>query len=170
MEGESSSFVDVASGVPQVSVLGPCLFLLYINDLPKNLKSTARLFADDTLCHTNICSNSDTDTLQDDLDHLSAWEQKWCMKFHPDKCQAMTVSKKKQRAHMIYRLRNHTLSSTQKATYLGVALTEDLRWDAQVKKVVSKANKALGFLRRNLRVASRRLKELAYLYACKTMR
>ena len=162
VEGEASSFVDVASGVPQGSVLGPCLFLLYINDLPKNLTSTARLFADDTLCHTNICSNSDTEALQEDLNHLSAWEQMWCMEFHPDKCQALTVSKKRQRTYRSYKLRDHALTSTQEATYLGVAITDDLRWDAQVKKVVSKANKALGFLRRNLRVASRKLKELAY--------
>ena len=162
VEGEASSFVDVASGVPQGSVLGPCLFLLYINDLPKNLNSTARLFADDTLCHTNICSNSDTEALQEDLAHLSAWEQTWCMEFHPDKCQALTVSKKRQRTHRTYKLRDHALETTQEATYLGIALSDDLRWDAQVKKIVGKANKALGFLRRNLRVGSRKLRELAY--------
>ena len=162
VDGETSSFLDVASGVPQGSVLGPCLFLLYINDLPKNLNSTARLFADDTLCHAKISSDSDKKTLQTDLDHLADWEQKWCMAFHPDKCQTMNISRKRQRTQRNYKLRDHTLTNTEEATYLGVTLTDDLCWDAQVKKVVGKANKALGFLRRNLRVGSRKLKEKAY--------
>ena len=122
VEGEASSFVDVASGVPQGSVLGPCLFLLYINDLPKNLNSTARLFADDTLCHANICCDSDKEALQEDLDHLADWEQKWSMAFHPDKCQTMTISRKRQRSQRTYKLRDHTLTKTKEATCAGMRM------------------------------------------------
>ena len=76
VEGESSLPVSVDSGVPQGSVLGPCLFLYYINDIPEGLQSTVRLFADDTIVYIALKPKSNTKTLQDDLDKLSAWEDK----------------------------------------------------------------------------------------------
>jgi heme oxygenase len=76
----------VDSGVPQYSVLGPGLFLYYINDLQSRLTSTVRLFADDTIAHLTISNDNDAETLQKDLDMLRQWENEWCMKFHPDKC------------------------------------------------------------------------------------
>ena len=71
VEGESSDFVDVESGVPQGSVLGPSLFLYYINDMPENIISTVRLFADDTIAYLAITSDLDSKTLQSDLDKLA---------------------------------------------------------------------------------------------------
>jgi heme oxygenase len=76
----------VDSGVPQYSVLGPGLFLHYINDLQSRLTSIVRLFADDTIAHLTISNDNDAETLQKDLDMLRQWENEWCMKFHPDKC------------------------------------------------------------------------------------
>ena len=69
------------SGVPQGSVLGPILFLIFINDLPDNLNSKARMFADDCIVYREIKSNKDQLTLQEDLDILAALEQKWGMDF-----------------------------------------------------------------------------------------
>ena len=66
--------VPVLSGVPQGSVLGPVLFLVFINDLPDNIRSSVRLFADDCVLYRNICSPSDCLILQDDLDRLAQWE------------------------------------------------------------------------------------------------
>ena len=77
VEGEQSKFVPVESGVPQGSVLGPCLFLFYINDIPDGLNSTCRLFADDTIVYLTVKSDSDADKLQNDLNKLADWEQKW---------------------------------------------------------------------------------------------
>ena len=74
LEGESSSEIPVNSGVPQGFVLGPLLFLLYINDLPENIHSQARLLADDTTTYITINNHSDSDTLQQDLDTLQTWE------------------------------------------------------------------------------------------------
>ena len=79
MEGQSSTSVPVASGVPQETVLGPLLFLLYINDLPQKVSSTARLFAEDNLLYLKISSPADTAELQRDLDRLQQWEQDWKM-------------------------------------------------------------------------------------------
>ena len=72
MDGKNS----VESGVSQGSVLGPSLFLFYINDMPQRLPSTVRLFADDTIVYLTISSDTDAQTLQSDLDKLGIWQQK----------------------------------------------------------------------------------------------
>ena len=77
LERESSSEVPVTSGVPQGSVLGPLLFLLYINDLPQNIQSQVRLFAYDTTVYLTVNSPENAKTLQADLDTLQEWEQTW---------------------------------------------------------------------------------------------
>ena len=93
VEGVTSSYVSVESGVPQGSVLGPSLFLYYINDIPDGLKSTIRLFADDTIIYLAIKSNDDAKSLQEDLDKLAEWEKTWKMEFHPDKCNVLSFTR-----------------------------------------------------------------------------
>ena len=85
LEGERSYTARVRSGVPQGSVLGPCLFLYYINDIPENVQSKVRLFADDTIIYLAFKDNRRTSSLQKDLDTLARWESKWQMAFHPEK-------------------------------------------------------------------------------------
>ena len=96
VEGASSEELDVTSGVPQGSVLGPCLFLYYISDKAQGLTSTVRLFADDTMIYMAIKSDQDAKALQKDLDLLCDWENKWMMEFHPDKCEILSITRKKQ--------------------------------------------------------------------------
>ena len=74
LEGEESDSVPVTSGVPQGSVLGPILFLIYINDLPDQIASQVRLFADDTAVYLTMESGDSHRVLQNDLDSLSFWE------------------------------------------------------------------------------------------------
>ena len=92
--GERSNFMPVNSGVRQGSVVGPCLFLLYINDLPIEIESKIRLFADDTLCSNTIKHKVDQKKLQKDLDSLTTWEKQWSMSFHPQKCYTLSVTRK----------------------------------------------------------------------------
>ena len=80
------------SGVPQGSVLGPSLFLAYINDLPDSLKSRVRFFADDTILYLTINSKSDPETLQNDLNTLEKWEEDWSMEFNADKCEVIRIT------------------------------------------------------------------------------
>ncbi len=76
LEGEKSNIANVHSGVPQGSVLRPCLFLFYINELTDNLESNVRLFADDTIVYIAVSSNNDCLTIQKDLIRLEEWETK----------------------------------------------------------------------------------------------
>ena len=162
VEGAISNYVRVESGVPQGSVLGPSLFLLYINDLPSNLASEARLFADDTLCHHPISSTEDQETLQDDIRKLEKWEETWRMSFNPDKCETLTITRKRSPLPTEYSLHEKPLQPVKKAKYLGVTITQDLRWDTHVTNVTNRANQKLGLLRRTLKVSSIRAKEQAY--------
>ena len=93
LEGSSSDTKPVTSGVPQGTVLGPLLFLVYINDLPQCVTSSHnRLFADDCLIHKEIRSQADADKLQVGLDAIQEWEQQWMMSFHPQKCQLLRIT------------------------------------------------------------------------------
>ena len=117
IDGSTSDAVSVDTGVPQGSVLGPGLFLYYINDLQSRLTSTVRLFADDTIAYLTISNNNDAETLQKDLDKLGHWENEWCMKFHPDKCTVLRVTNKKKIIDAKYQLHGHTLESVTSAKY-----------------------------------------------------
>ena len=161
LEGESSSEVPVTSGVPQGSVLGPLLFLLYINDLPQNIQSQVRLFADDTAVYLTVGSSDDKDILQADLDTLQIWERAWDMEFNPSKCQVLNISKSKP-LNTQYTLHGQVLESTNTAKYLGVTLSKDLSWNEHINSITAKANRTLGFVKRNVKTKNEKVKELAY--------
>ena len=140
------------SGVPQGSVLRPGLFLYYINDLPERLRSRVRLFADDTIAYLVIILPKDTEALQEDLEDLATWENKWHMEFYANKCVVLTFTWKKAPVHADYKLHDQTLTRVQSAKYLGVTLTDDLKWDQHINNICDKANRTTGFLRRNLSI------------------
>ena len=81
-----SEWAPVTSDIPQGSVLGPILFVIYINDLPDNLKSECYMFADDTKVFKDINDIEDNKILQNDIQELENWSGKWLLRFHPDKC------------------------------------------------------------------------------------
>ena len=141
------------SGVPQGSVLGPVLFLIYIDDLPEYVSnSTVRLFADDTLLYLTIHNSSDC--IQEDLNNLERWESDWQMSFHPEKCEVTHITTKKKPIIHKYTLHGHTLSSVPQIKYLGVNISQDLKWNSHINSISSKANQTLGFLKRNLKINS----------------
>jgi hypothetical protein len=150
------------SGVPQGSVLGPCLFLAYINDLPDSLKSRVRLFADDTIVYLTINSKSDPETLQNDLLTLEKWEENWSMEFNADKCEVIRISKKKNNIIYPYKLHNTELKTTNNAKYLGVTLSNDFKFSTHIDNVSSKANNTLKFIKRNVQTNNTKIKETAY--------
>ena len=93
-EGATSTSSPVTSGVPHGPVLGPLLFLTYINDLPNGITSTVKLFADDTLLYGVVVEDSDCDNLQDDRNKLEIWQHEWQMQFNPSKCNIICISNK----------------------------------------------------------------------------
>ena len=149
--GGCSPEVSVTSGVPQGSVLGPLLFLLYINDLPENIQYQVRLFADDTAVHLSVKNPNDSKTLQNDLDTLQIWEQTWGMEFNPGKCQVLHISRANQPIQSQYTLHGEILESVDCAHYLGVSISKDLTWNTHIKEILTKANRTLGFVKRNVR-------------------
>lgn len=161
-EGEMSSWTPVTSGVPQGSVVGPILFLVYINDLPAKLQSKVRLFADDTIIYMSVTNESDAVTLQKDLKLLEEWEAKSHMSFHPDKCNVLRVTRCRKPLVYDYVLHNQPLEGKDAVKYLGVTVHHKLSWNEHICNIVKKANSSIGFLRRNLQIHQKHIKSNAY--------
>jgi len=162
VEGEKSRPAKVVSGVPQGTVLGPILFLLFINDIPLNVKSQIRLFADDCLLYRQITSLADQIQLQTDLTELENWAKRWKMRFNPTKCYLMSMSRSRNPFQYRYTLDGHVLEQVDTNPYLGVLLSRDGDWAPHIQKITKKSASTLGFLRRNLRHCNTELKETAY--------
>jgi hypothetical protein len=162
VEGQISDQLPVLSGVPQGSVLGPCLFLAYINDLPETVKSKTRLFADDTIVYLTIKGQTDADRQQDDLHKLEVWERDWAMEFNQDKCEVLRITRKKNPTIFPYTFHNKTLKSAESAKYLGVTISKDLNWTQHINNITSKAKQSLRFIQRNVKTQNRQLKTSAF--------
>ena len=163
VNGVKSDWAPVLSGVPQGTVLGPLLFSLYINDISSDIESEIRLFADDCVCYREIKDEEDTMKLQMDIDRLGSWARKWGMRFQPVKCNMMQLTRKRiKRIHASYTLAGTNLENVESIKCLGVTITSDLRWNTHVSNVCTKANRTLGFLRRNLYSCPQEVKEATY--------
>ena len=163
VNGVKSDWAPVLSGVPQGTVLGPLLFSLYINDISSDIESDIRFFADDCVCYREIKDEKDTMKLQRDIDRLGSWARKWGMRFQPVKCNMMQLTGKRiKKIHASYTLEGTNLENVESIKYLGVTITSDLRWNTHVSNVCTKANRTLGFLRRNLYSCPQEVKEAAY--------
>ncbi|XP_071178013.1 uncharacterized protein [Mytilus edulis] len=160
VEGESSGETTVDSGVPQGTVLGPILFLCHINDLPDSVTSSVRLFADDCLLYRTIKNSQDQQKLQTDLEQLEIWADKWGMRFNAKKCYVLSINKK---ADKFYTLNKHILQEVQVNPYLGLQISNDLKWSFHINNISKKANATLGFLRRNLRNVPEACRKVAYI-------
>ena len=150
VNGSPSSSKPALSGIPQESVLGPLLFVIYINDLPDKLCSSSLMFADDTKVFREICSENDFECLQRDLACLEKWSNTWLLKFHPEKCKILTVGKMEniQRAYP-FRLMEVQLEHVLEEKDLGIILDIDLTFDVHVSENIKKANNMLGLIRRS---------------------
>lgn len=162
VEGVHSRALPVDSGVPQGTVLGPLLFLIYINDITDGIKSSIRLFADDCVVYREINSATDAKDLQKDLDHLQEWENRWLMHFNPDKCEVVRVTRKTKPLVTTYTIHNKSLATVDSAKYLGVHIHKKLSWDSHVAYTAKKARNTVSFLNRNLYGCSKVVKSQAY--------
>jgi len=148
VEGEASNWKSVQSGVPQGSVLGPLLFLIYINDLDDDITSKVLKFADDTKLFRKIKQNGDYEHLQDDLDKLIKWSEKWQMLFNFSKCKCLHTGHRNEDVH--YTMGGRVLSTTTTEKDLGVIISADMKVSEQCAKAASKGNQMLGLIRRTI--------------------
>ena len=153
--------------MPQGSVLGPLLFLLYINDLPFIVSSHVKLYADDTLIYRIINSAEDITILQRDLNTLSEWANKWLMSFNPSKCVHLTITRKTNPLTSSYSICGSVIQQSNSAKYLGVTITSNLSWSEHINNITNKANSIRAFLQRNLNQCHQSVKSTCYItYVC----
>ena len=163
IQGQSSNWVKVTSGVPQGTVLGPLLFLIYINDLANAIRhSSIRLFADDCVLFKAVRSASDCEELQEDLGNIQSWCAKWQLRLNPAKCKAMNVTNKRNTIPCHYQIDAAVIEEVDSYKYLGVTVDNKLKWNHHVKATVARANGTLSLLRRTMYGCTRESKIRAY--------
>ena len=152
-----SESVDVLSGVPQGSILGPLLFVLFINDIYENINkdSNIALFADDTKIWRDINSELDCETLQNDINTLSIWSRNNKMSFHPDKCKALSIYDCRPDFVKVlpfglryYYINGNIIEFCENERDLGVIVSSNFKWDEQHDKILKKTHQMLGFTKR----------------------
>ena len=150
--GATSDTLPVTSGVPQGSILGPALFLFFVNDIPDIVtKSKVAMFADDTKLFKEIKTSDDTLALQEDLSNLESWSIASGLSFNASKCHSQLVSRKTKPIINVYHMNGAPLDSINCERDLGVWVSSNLTWNRQVLEQYSRANKVLGYVRRNSR-------------------
>ena len=142
----SSSWTKVTSGVPQGSVIGPFLFLLYINDLPGKIKSNCQIFADDTKVYHPILSLVDAQELQDDLSNLIEWSKIWLLGFNQQKCKVLHVGKKN--PGYDYTMNDNVLETVTEEKDLGILITNNLSFSKHTAVTAARSNGILGMIKR----------------------
>ena len=154
-----SELTRVISGVPQGSILGPLLFLLYINDLPEAIKSKVFLFADDLKM---IANPFDKEVVDDDLRSLEIWENTWLLKFNTAKCKVLHFDINSNPCND-YVLDGSKLEVVDVERDLGLLISKDLRWDEQVKGSLCKANQTIAWITRNVICKSKEVMKKIYI-------
>ena len=147
LDGCHSDWTDVVSGVPQGSVLGPLLFLVYVNDLPDVVHCDVKLFADDTKLFTKVQSYSDAARLQSDLESLLRWSNTWLMPFNQSKCKVLHFGHANQ--EFSYSMDGAPLGSTSLEKDLGVHIDPELKFREHASSAVGKATQVLAVIRRS---------------------
>ena len=152
INGSYSEYSLIESGVPQGSVLGPLLFLVYINDLEKNLKSQVKFYADDTMLYSIVHDPATSAAdLNHDLDLIQKWAYQWKMEFNPDPL--------KQANQIIFSCKRHKVNHPpiffngievaieDEQKHLGLILTPNLSFMKHVKAKIKNANKHIGIIK-----------------------
>ena len=151
LNGRESNWANVLSGVPQGSVLGPILFLIYINDIDGAVDSVLTLlkkFADDTKMACVTDKISQCERLQNEINNLLKWADKWLMSFNTDKCVVMHLGNGNMK--YTYYMNGVLMKTTECEKDIGVYMTPSLKPSVHIAEAVKKANRALGTLLRCL--------------------
>ena len=164
LDGVKSESLPVTFGVPQGSVLGPVLFLVYINDLPSHVDCSVGLFADDTLMYQNVDNTKDEERFQANLESLNIWSKTWGMSFNAKKCKIIAFHP--QRTVPEYTMDSIMLEHTDHCKYLGVILQSDLEFTDHIADKICSARKQIGIIRRAFYWALERARLIANKSLC----
>lgn len=155
INGVTSDWMPVTSGVPQGSVLGPVLFVIYINDIDHGLNNLISKFADDTKIGNAVLSERDKQSLQEDLRKISEWSVKWEMPFNINKCQILQVGTRNVKND--YDMCGVKIKSVDSVKDLGVTISSNLKFSQQCNESVNKANRMIGLIKRNFAFKSKEI-------------
>ena len=148
LNGARSSQRDVTSGIPQGSVLGPILFIIFINDMPNVIDSEIKIFADDTKLFRAITSIEDNEKLQEDLNALNEWSRKWQLGFNTSKCKTLHYGTNNKQ--FTYLLDGDTIENSTLEKDLGVTFDLKLKFSEHVGIITRKANSRLAIIKRTM--------------------
>ena len=165
VKNSSSNLSDVLSGVPQGSVLGPTLFLIFINDLPENVKCKVKIFADDTKIYTSVKSDEDISKLQEDLNSLHVWSTTWGLKFNASKCTHVHVGNKFQTNTYYMKDDDGSNTNIKHSTAerdLGVIINDHLSPENHVNEIVAKAYRIIGCIKHSFTFMNKELFIILY--------
>jgi hypothetical protein len=150
INGIHSNYIKVSSGVPQGSILGPLLFIYYINDLGKfiNPECQISLYADDSKISCCIEDYNDCYKLQNSLHGVIKWSKLWGMVFNINKCNIMSINRNRNTIVYDYIADNINLKRVTSMLDLGLTITSTLNWEPHIKKITAKASQRLGIVKR----------------------
>ena len=151
IDGQKSDWQNVLSGIPQGSILGPVLFIIFVNDLPDVVGCLCKMFADDCKIYNSINSVIEQQRLQEDIDRLCEWSKDWLLKFNINKCKIVSYGKEK--FHNDYHIldengNTHDLTRDDVEKDLGVLFTNKLNFESHINNTVNKVNRIIGLIRR----------------------
>ena len=147
-----SSWNKVLSGVPQGSVLGPLLFVIFINDIDSSVINKLSKFADDTKLYSTVSTHAQVEQLRIDLSGLFQWSEDWQMMFNLAKCKVMHFGRKNMKAE--YSMGGERLDVVDEEKDLGIIIQDDLKVSKQCVKAVKTANRVLGMICRTFQYKS----------------
>ena len=149
VQGQSSNWGTVQAGVPQGSVLGPLLFLIFINDMVDLVNSNIKLFADDTSLYLTVDNPAHAaEIINSDLTSIDEWSKNWLITFNALKTDSMLISRKKNSPdHPPLIFQGHTLENVNSHKHLGITLRSDLKWTDHISSIINKSEKLLNIMK-----------------------
>lgn len=146
VNGETSSWTSVKSGVPQGSVLGPLLFTIFIDDLDEGLSNSVKKFADDTKLFGRASTEDQVNSIREDLDKLQVWADKWHMKFNIEKCKVMHLGSNNRSCK--YEMEGKVLQVVREEKDLGIYFENNFKVGNHCLSAAKKGNQILGMIAR----------------------
>jgi hypothetical protein len=147
-EGAASSLESITAGVSQGSILGPLLFLIYINDLVNDINCNVRLYADDTTLYPDYENPiRGSQKLQEDLMKIERWAEAWLIQFNPAKSESLIFSRKRNIVSPNITMGNQIIKEVTAHKHLGITLQQNGKWSQQIQEAVTRAKKRVDLLR-----------------------